>query len=427
MKSIKSIILILISITMFFVLGLEVNASSSFPGLETKITKESNNTKIKKMQLVLADFGLYNWKIDWNYNTVKNSLLDYQKKTWLIKNNWDYWAWYFWVHTLAALKEDFPNKFEKISNKYLRMDKPATNVRYFYITAYYSPLPNQKKYSYNVYKKRYRTFAEEKRLQWEWKKTASWKHVFEWMLAAPRNYSFWTKIEFKWLWVWVVEDRWWAIVNSWERWYEYDRIDVWMWYWDEWLERALKWWKRKVLWKVVPNTRPLSIAFDTSVVAKYRGLKIDAEKPKKENVEKLQKLFTDIKLYDWKIDWKFNSVKDKLIKYQVENNIIYSTNSEHAWYFWNKTYAALRKEFWWDIFKKRNNKLDEDVILANDIREKLDKVNNKITKIIDSKYWKNNSLAIKYRKDLRLAIAYKARKTSNESRKRQLKYLKSII
>jgi len=52
-----------------------------------------------------------------------------------------------------------------VTEKYLKMDKPATNIRNFYITAYYSPLPNQKRYSYNVYKKRYRTFTEEKKLQ----------------------------------------------------------------------------------------------------------------------------------------------------------------------------------------------------------------------------------------------------------------------
>jgi len=231
----------LISIIFFAIFRLEVNASSTFSGLETKITYESNKTKIKKMQLALRAFGLYNWEIDWKYESVKDSLLSYQKKTWLIVNNNDYWAWYFWVQTLKSLKEDYPNIFGKIVYRYLQMDKPSTNVRYFFLTAYYSPLPGQKRYTTWSY-------AWDVRLNWSGKRTASWKWVFEWLLAWPRNYDFWTKIEFEWLWVWVIEDRWGAIVNKWERGHEFDRIDVWMWYGDEWLERALKWWKRKVLW-----------------------------------------------------------------------------------------------------------------------------------------------------------------------------------
>ena len=410
----------LISLIIFFVFELEVNASSSFLGLETKITSESNNTKIKKMQLALKDFGLYKWNIDWLYKSVENSLLSYQKKTWLIKNNWDYGAWYFWIQTLTSLKEDYPNIFTSIAEKYLKMDKPSTNVRYFFLTAYYSPLPWQKRYTTWSY-------SWDVRLNWWWKRTASWKWVFEWLLAWPRNYNYWTKIEFEWLGVWVVEDRWWAIVNSWERWHEYDRIDVWMWYWDEWLDRALKWWKRKVKWKVVPNTRSLTMAFGKSAVTKYRSLKIDAEYPNSENVKKLQTLLTEVKLYNWKIDWDFEKIKTILINFQVKNWIIYSRNSEHAWYFWNKTYAALRKEFWWDIFKNRMNELDEDVVLSKKVRLSLDKVSNKISHLIQKKYWNNKLLAIKYRKKIRYSISLYAKKTNNNLQKRKLKYLKSIL
>ncbi|MFC1797821.1 hypothetical protein ACFLY2_01250 [Patescibacteria group bacterium] len=71
----------LISIFLFSVFGLEAQAASSFPGLETKITIESNTAKIKKMQLALTDFGLYSGEIDGVYKSVEKSLLDYQKST----------------------------------------------------------------------------------------------------------------------------------------------------------------------------------------------------------------------------------------------------------------------------------------------------------------------------------------------------------
>lgn len=117
-----------------------------------------------------------------------------------------------------------------------------TSSDYFIVTAYYSPLPNQ-----NYYLKG--NYEDELKLNWMWIAWASWVWVYEWMLAAPKNYAFWTKIYLEWLWIWSVEDRGGAIVNSWVRWYEHDRIDVWMWYWEEWLRRALYWWKRKVAWK----------------------------------------------------------------------------------------------------------------------------------------------------------------------------------
>jgi hypothetical protein len=39
------------------------------------------------------------------------------------------------------------------------------NEHFFVVTAYYSPLPDQEHYSYNVYTKKERTYEEEKRLQ----------------------------------------------------------------------------------------------------------------------------------------------------------------------------------------------------------------------------------------------------------------------
>lgn len=373
------------------------------------------------MQLALNEFNLYSGEIDWIYSSVEPALLAYQKNAWLIKADTDYWAWYFGVKTLTALQEDYPNEFEEIVEKHLQMDKPATNVRYFYITAYYSPLPGQNRYTTWSY-------SWDIKLNWWWKTTASWKWVFDWLLAAPANYEFGTKIEFEWLWVWVVEDRWWAIVNAWERNHEYDRIDVWMWYGDEWLERALKWGKRKVLWKVVPNTRELSIEFWSSPVAKFSDLKVDAENPIEEDVKELQELLTEVKVYSWAIDGNYNSVKNELIDYQVKNNIIESKNSPEAWYFWEKTYAIIRK--WYgdiDVFRKRNNILDEDVVLSQEVRDRLDELNSKITVMIENKYWKNTIKSIKYRRDIRAAIDIQTTKIKNDLRKRQLKYLKSLI
>ncbi|MFK7780506.1 MAG: hypothetical protein QM490_05235 [Candidatus Gracilibacteria bacterium] len=421
MNSKKSIILVLISVLLFSVLGLEVHASSSFSDLETQIHSGSNTTKIKKLQLALTEFKLYSGEIDGIYLSVESSLLDYQKSTGLIKTDTDYGAGYFGVKTLTSLKEDFPNDFVEITEKHLQMDFPSTNTRYFYITAYYSPLPGQNRYTTGSY-------SGDIRLNGGGKTTASGKGVFDGLLAAPSNYAYGTKIEFEGLGVGVVEDRGGAIVNAGERNHEYDRIDIWMGYGDEGLARALKWGKRKILGKVVPGTRELSIEFGSSPVAKYSNLKVDAENPKEKNVKELQILLTEIEVYSGVIDGKFDSVKEKLIKYQVDNNIITSKSSHEAGYFGEKTYAIIRKGYGdLEVFKVKNNKLDEDVVLAKDIRDKLDQLNLKITASINEKYGINTTKSIKYRKDIRAAIDKQTAIIKSDLRKKQLKYLKSLI
>ena len=97
MKSIKSIITMLISIYIFTFWWLEVySASSLFSWLETQIHSWSSVTKIKKMQIAMNAFWIYSWEINWDYKSVERDLLDYQKQTWLIEKDDDYWAWYFW-------------------------------------------------------------------------------------------------------------------------------------------------------------------------------------------------------------------------------------------------------------------------------------------------------------------------------------------
>jgi len=126
----------------------------------------------------------------------------------------------------------------------------------FIVTAYYSPLPNQK-----VYLKW--SYEWDIRLNWNWIAWASGKKVFPWMLAAPKSYSFWTKLFLEWFWTWEIADRWWAIVTLDNWWEKIDRIDIWMWHGEEWLKRALSWWKRKVYWKIVENDSNISISLNS--------------------------------------------------------------------------------------------------------------------------------------------------------------------
>lgn len=236
------------------------------------------------------------------------------------------------------------------------------NKNYFIVTAYYSPLTDQKNYlTWN--------YEDEIRLNWNWTHWASWKQVFSWMFAWPKNYSFWTKIYLEWVWVWAIEDRWWAIVNSWERWYEYDRIDIWVWYWDEWLKRALYWGKRKVKWNIVSINSKITIDINKFYSPNWTTKKLSQvpeifnvwiwKESDEEIVKDLKTFLNNVWLYKSEITWDYDENLIKFItKYQIENNIIKEITDSWAWYWWNLTRKnILRKYLDWDIkeIKKINS------------------------------------------------------------------------
>lgn len=129
---------------------------------------------------------------------------------------------------------------------FIPVSSVSADDSYFIVTAYYSPLPDQEYYITGNYE-------DELILNGKGIAGASGKSVFSGMLAAPGKYSFGTKIYLDGLGIWAVEDRGGAIVPAGQRWYSYDRIDVWMGYGDEGLLRANFWGKRKVYWYVIDS------------------------------------------------------------------------------------------------------------------------------------------------------------------------------
>jgi len=225
------------------------------------------------------------------------------------------------------------------------------NSNYFIVTAYYSPMPDQKYYLKGSYK-------AEKRLNWEWIKWASWKWVFSGMLAAPKWYRFGTKIYLKWLWIWSVEDRWWAIVKAGNRGYYSDRIDVWMWYWDEGLRRALYWWKRKIKWYIVNKNSKVNLDYNNISAPLWVTKKLKPIIKKNDSIfstsiwkwsnmkkiKSLQLFLKAIDLYSWKIDWVYNEeIVGIIYNFQKENSIVNSEYDYWAGYFWPKTRKAFLK------------------------------------------------------------------------------------
>jgi len=223
------------------------------------------------------------------------------------------------------------------------------NTWYYVVTAYYSPLPDQNFYLTGNY-------TAEKRLNGEWIRWASWKKVFSWMLAWPKTYAFWTKIQLDWLGIWEIADRGGAIVTAWNRWYSNDRIDVWVWYWDEWLRRALYWGKRTIKGKIVSSNKAVTLNYNdisspnwATSWLKWKNsvftypLWINSDKSK---VKKLQWFFKDLGLYKWSIDWIYNDeIIDIVYDFQIENKLIKEWSLHWAWYWGNATRNKFKKAY----------------------------------------------------------------------------------
>lgn len=223
-------------------------------------------------------------------------------------------------------------------------DTSSCYKKTFTVSWYYSPLKWQSFY--------YRwDYESEIRLNWSWIRWASWKKVFNWMIAAPKNYAFWTKIILPWYWVWEVSDRWWAIVNAWVRWNSFDRIDLWLWHWETWLKRALSFWMQKMEWYICSD-------LDSSLWLDYDKFHIY------DNF--FQSTFWWIALSQWRTDawvtvlqsylnklwyvqnqhitWYFWPLtKQSVCNFQVDKWLL-SAYSELCWVFWPTTRAYLRKE-----------------------------------------------------------------------------------
>lgn len=265
----------------------------------------------------------------------------------------------------------------------------------FIVTAYYSPLPDQKVYLRWSYE-------ADIKLNWAWIAWASWKKVFPGMLAAPKSYSFWTKVFLEWFWVWEVADRWWAIITleNWET--KVDRIDIWMWKWEEGLKRALSWWKRTVSGTIVSRDSEVSVdlsSFPAPNSAVRNLEKSQANEILVSNVwlnsdiseiKELQNILKEMWFFSWNIDWIYSDeLKTAVTNYQLNEGLIDSANDIRAWYTWAKTRTSIKTNY--AFYKKKNTEKIELVKkeeerqkkLALAKKEKETKLAKEITKKVD--------------------------------------------
>lgn len=195
----------------------------------------------------------------------------------------------------------------------------------FIATAYYSPLPNQEKY--------YRgSYEADKRLNGEGTTASDGTPVFVGLIAAPKNYAFGTKIALDGLGVVSVHDRGGAIVSA-DNGVAYDRIDIWMGYGDEGLERTLEWGRREITGTIVSRDTPVSLDLQNIVKNAPQVTQVALQKLQALGYETTGKSFVEV-----------------ILDFQLKNGIVASVSDAGAGNYGPKTTAKLNELY--SIFQK---------------------------------------------------------------------------
>ena len=412
----KKFLLVLLLITSIFFSRLHTYAVTNY----IKLHPESSSHTVTKFQTFFKELSIYTWEIDWEYTSIQSELIDFQVESWIISNISEDWAWYVWPKTYSFLTKKFGNELTSTYNDVFEISEAEVwEDTFFVVSAYYSPLKWQKRYATWSY-------AWDIRLNGNGTHWASWAAVHPWFIAAPSNYDFGTKIEIEGLWIWTVEDRWGAIVNAWVRGHAYDRLDIWMWYGDDWLTRALNWWKKTVAWKIMPVDSPNTIEYSgyinsttgstnttqstSTSSTKNLAIKITPKSSHKD-INTMQTLFSEAWIYSWEINWNYSSFKESIIDFQVTNWVIATRTSIWHWYIWAKTITKL-KEKYPDVFIQTTKKEVEDkkveiqetkteiIGLKKEENEEWEEKENKKEEKIDTRFQVTVSKSVQKKYDL---------------------------
>ncbi len=87
---------------------------------------DSSFDDIVEVQKIFRDLWTYNWKIDWNYNSILETVIDYQINSKIIFARNDTWAWYWWPKTRSVIRLQY--------DKYLLSLKDSNNTKVAEVT-----------------------------------------------------------------------------------------------------------------------------------------------------------------------------------------------------------------------------------------------------------------------------------------------------
>jgi putative peptidoglycan binding domain len=193
----------------------------------------------------------------------------------------------------------------------------AAETKTFIATAYYSPMPDQAKYYTG-------TYAGDLALNGGNSKASDGTPVYVGMVAAPKSYTFGTKINLDGIGVVSVHDRGGAIGAG----DGYDRIDIWMGYGDAGLARTLAWGRREITGTIVDS--------GTSVSLDLENILNNAPKAGDLALKKLQTIGYNT---------SGRTFSDVILQFQLDYGVINSRTDAGAGNYGPKTTAKLSEVY----------------------------------------------------------------------------------
>ncbi|MBS9775293.1 hypothetical protein KGV52_01110 [Candidatus Gracilibacteria bacterium] len=336
-----------------------------------QINETSSETDVKRLQNIFSELDLYSGKIDGDFESIRDELVEYQVDEGVISDKNHDHAGYFGKKTIQSLKEKFGENFEKLQDKFLKIETVSpenyTNGQkiVFEATAYYSPVLGQKEY--------YRgNYDAEVALQGDGKMTASGTAPHAGTLALPKNYDFGTKIYIEGYGVGVVEDRGGAIRGN--------KIDIWMGRGDSGRKRALKFGRRKVVGYIVAKNQKVDFSLNGNYKKNNTNIENEEKINQKETKKQVQiKPKEQVKKEDnkqEKIEKKQKDTKKMKKKRKNKKNkkLKGNKNTQKELKIENKTEKTVKK----NIPVQRQ----EDTVLSTEKKQLVEQVTKKIQKIL---------------------------------------------
>jgi hypothetical protein len=103
-------------------------------------------------------------------------------------------------------------------------------------------------------------------------------------------------------------------------------------------------------------------------------------------IAELQNILIELNLFEWEVDGKYDSIKDIILEYQLNNEIISNVDNLWAWYYWPNTRKTLYQDY--IELLEYKEKITKAELLIKTLKESsFSQAEEKIINIGNLSYW----------------------------------------
>jgi hypothetical protein len=103
-------------------------------------------------------------------------------------------------------------------------------------------------------------------------------------------------------------------------------------------------------------------------------------------IAELQNILIELNLFDWEVDWKYDSIRDIILKYQLSNQIISNIDNLWAWYYWPNTRKSLYQAYI-ELLENKEKIIQIELLIKWLKESSFSQAEDKIIKIGNLSYW----------------------------------------